>query len=71
YHKKAKKLLLIGSNNASKGIYSIAHNTYGCNGGENPGKKNACKNGEKDCSSNQRVTYAFHHNDGNVYSNQQ
>ena len=71
YHQKSKKLLLIGSNNASKGIYSIAHNTYGCNGGENPGKKNACTDGKKDCSSNQRVTYSFTHNDGNVFSSQQ
>lgn len=70
YYKEAKKLLLIGSNNASSGIYSISHNTYGCNGGQDPGKKNACENGERDCSRNQRVTYSPLHNDGKAYSRQ-
>ena len=62
YHKKAKKLLLIGSNNTDK-------YTYGCNGGNSMGNKNACS-GSGDCSSNQRVTYSFIHDDGNVYSKQ-
>lgn len=62
YHKKANKLLLIGSNNTSS-------NLYGCNGGNSMGNKNACS-GSGDCSSNQRVTYSFIHDDGNVYSKQ-